>query len=59
LTTKIKNSERVDGRLILQGVQNGKGWNLVIIEGTGQMTLVVSDENVGFTVFGACMSPQN
>mgnify|MGYP001828897809 CR=1 FL=1 len=50
----LKNVERVDGRLIIQGAENGRGWTLVISEKTGKMSATVSDENVGFVVFGAC-----
>lgn len=55
-TTKIENMEHTDGKLILQGTQNGKGWSIVITEITGNMTLSASDDRVGFVVFGACTS---
>jgi hypothetical protein len=54
-TTEIKIMERVDGELILQGVQNGKGWTMVISEATGKATITASDNQVGFVVFGACI----
>jgi hypothetical protein len=53
-TTKIKAMERVDGKLILQGVQNGKAWSMIIKETTGKVSLSGSDDQVGFIVFGAC-----
>jgi len=53
-TTKIKNTERIDGKLILQGIQNGKAWTMVIAEATGKATITASDDQVGFVVFGAC-----
>jgi len=56
-TSKIKNMEHSEGRLILQGTQNGKGWSIVITETTGNMTLSASDNKVGFVVFGGC-TPQ-
>ena len=56
-TTKIQNMERIDGKLILQGVQNGKAWSMVISEATGKVTLSASDDQAGFLVFGAC-TPQ-
>jgi hypothetical protein len=49
--------ERMDGKLILQGVQNGKAWSMVITEATGKMTLTASDDQAGFVIFGACMEP--
>jgi len=54
-TTEIKTMERVDGSLILQGIQNGKGWAMIISEATGKATITASDNQVGFVVFGACM----
>jgi hypothetical protein len=53
-TAKIENMVRVDGRLILQGVQNGRAWNMVITEWNGRMTMTASDDQAGFVVFGAC-----
>ena len=53
-TTKIQNMERADGKLILQGVQNGRAWSMVINETTGKVTLSASDELAGFVIFGAC-----
>jgi hypothetical protein len=55
-TAKIENMARSDGKLILQGVQNGKGWSMVITEATGKMTVTASDDRAGFVVFGACIA---
>ena len=46
--------ERIEGKLILQGVQNGKAWSMVINEQNGKVTMSASDEQAGFVVFGAC-----
>jgi hypothetical protein len=54
--SKIKNLERVDGKIFMQGVENGRGWNMVIEEETGKMSATASEERVGFVVFGACTS---
>ena len=56
-TVKIDNKNRIDGRLILQGVQNGRGWTLSITEATGKMTLTASADQIGFVIFGACTTP--
>ena len=53
-TAKFKNKELLDGKLILQGVQNGKPWSILISEANGKMTLTAADEQGGFIVFGAC-----
>ena len=57
LTTKIENMERSDGKLVLQGTQNNKGWSMLINGATGKMTITASDDQVGFVVFGACTTP--
>jgi hypothetical protein len=55
LTTEIENMERSDGKLVLQGSQNNKGWSMLINEATGKMTITASDDQVGFVIFGACI----
>jgi len=54
LNSKINDIMSVDGMLILQGVENGKGWTLSISETTGKMVLTVSGDEEGFIAFGAC-----
>ena len=53
-TATIGKKTLTDGKLILQGVQNGRGWNMVIAEETGKTTLSASDDKAGFVVFCAC-----
>ncbi len=50
----IKSLEHVGGKMIMQGMQNGRGWTLVISEESGKMSATISDEQVGFVLFGAC-----
>jgi len=57
LTTKIENMEHGNGKLVLQGTQNNKGWSMVINEIDGKMTITASDDQAGFVVFGACTTP--
>ena len=61
-TTEIQHMGRVDGKLILQGmedgvegVRDGLGWSLAISEETGKMVLTGSGDQVGFVLFGACI----
>ena len=42
------------GELILQGIENGLGWSLMINESDGQMTLTAAGDRLAFVVFGAC-----
>jgi hypothetical protein len=60
-TTMIERMERVDGKLIIQGaedgiegVRDGLGWTLAIAEESGTMVLTGSGDEVAFVVFGAC-----
>jgi hypothetical protein len=50
----INNFEKVNGVLILQGMQNGRGWSMVIAEDTGKMTATASGSGGSFVIFGAC-----
>ncbi len=61
LTSKIERRETVDGRLVLQGAEDGRdgvrdgiGWSLSIDEKTGDMVLTGSGASVAFVIFGAC-----
>jgi hypothetical protein len=57
IETKIVSTENQDGKLILQGVENGRGWSLLVDEQTGTMTIAVAGRSVSFVVFGACTTP--
>lgn len=50
----VKNFEKTKSQLILQGVENHRGWNATIDRGNGDMTLTSSGKNVSFMIFGAC-----
>jgi hypothetical protein len=58
----IERMERVDGKLILQGaedgyesVKDGLGWTIAISEDTGRVVMTASGDQVAFVVFGACL----
>ena len=60
-TTPIENLEKIDGKIIIQGAEDGLenardgvGWSLAIMEETGKMVLTASGDEVGFMLFGAC-----
>jgi len=60
--TTIERQEVVDGKLILQGAEDGYdkmrdglGWTMAISEATGQVVLTASGDQVAFVVFGACI----
>ncbi|MDX2481509.1 MAG: hypothetical protein QNK24_14390 [Desulfuromusa sp.] len=60
-TSTIKSVAHLDGKLILQGVEQGVageddavGWTLSIDEEDGRMIFSSSREKAGFIIFGAC-----
>ncbi len=53
-TTPIKNLEREDGLIILQGVQLGRAFSFVINEETGVASIAVALDGHGVIVSGAC-----
>ena len=57
-TTEIKNMERADGMIFLQGVQRGRAFSLVITEDTGMLSAGVATDGVATAVFGACTPMQ-
>ena len=54
-TTAIQNIRLGDDKMILQGAENNRGWSIVIDQESGRMSATVSDNQVGFVVFGACI----
>jgi hypothetical protein len=53
----IHNIERVDGRIVLHGGQEGRGWSAVIASDTGKLSASVVDAGGAFVIFGACTAP--
>ena len=59
--TAIKEMERIEGKVILQGaeegadkVHDGLGWTAAISEETGKLIFTASGEDVAFVAFGTC-----
>ena len=59
----IESVKRVDGKLILQGAEEGRpdvhdgfGWTVAIMEDSGQMVLSASGDMVAISAFGVCTS---
>lgn len=55
--SRISNFKRIDNSLIMQGIENGRSWSVIVDRGTGKMSATASEARVGFVVFGACTSP--
>ena len=54
--THIARSE-TRGWIILQGVEEGRPWSMLITEKTGRFSLVISEDDAAFNIFGACTEP--
>lgn len=61
VTTTIKRSEVIDGKLMLQGadqgledVPDGIGWTVSINENTGKMVAALAGDNFAIVAFGSC-----
>ena len=53
-TTAIENVRVAEGRTVLQGSENGRGWSVTINQVTGDMTAAIAGEGTGFVLFGVC-----
>lgn len=61
-SSEIKRVERLGGKLILQGADEGidkkreaVSWTATITQETGKVILTAAGEQVAFVVFGACL----
>jgi hypothetical protein len=52
-TTPIQRLESGDGRVIIQGGQEGRAWSMVISD-TGKLSVGILDDELAVVVFGAC-----
>ena len=57
-STPIKNIERDNGLIVLQGYEQGRAFSFTINESTGRLTVAVARDDTGVVVFGAC-TPKN
>jgi hypothetical protein len=58
-TSRIMNLTKVAGATILQGVDGGHAWSILIDQGSGKMSMGVNAATdgghpVGFSILGAC-----
>jgi hypothetical protein len=56
-TAPVDDMTSVDGKLVMHGGQQGRGWSAVIVGDTGKMSVSIVDEGATFVVFGACTAP--
>ena len=53
-STPIKNLERDEGMIVLQGYENGRAFSFVIAEEDGMASIAVARDGLSVAVFGAC-----
>jgi len=53
-STPVKNLERADGLIVVQGFENGRAFSFVITEKSGMLVASVAREGKVVAVFGAC-----
>jgi len=60
-SSKIKHSDKIEEKLILQGAEEGRegirdglGWTMSIAQDSGAMILTASGDGAAFVIFGAC-----
>jgi hypothetical protein len=56
-TSPITSVQRASGRLMVQGMQNGRVWGAVVNEETGQMSATVGEDDGAIVISGACIVP--
>lgn len=64
LETDIERVETIDGKLMVQGAEDGRedtkdglGWTMAIDEFSGKLVFTAAGADVAFVVFGACIVP--
>ena len=59
--TRIKRSEHIENKMILQGaddgvegVDDGIGWSMAVEKSSGRFVIGAAGDKVGYVVFGSC-----
>ena len=50
----VSTVDKADGRTLLQGYESGRGWSMVIMHDTGEMSAAIAGDEAAFVLFGAC-----
>jgi hypothetical protein len=54
-TTQIRAMERDGERLILNGIEAGRSWSMILSESDGSTTITVNFGDAAYVVFGQCI----
>lgn len=55
-TTQIGSVDSLAERLVLSGVEDRRGWSMLIDRMDGTMSLTISGDHVGWVLFGDCLT---
>lgn len=55
LSTAILTRHQDQGRLVLQGTENGLSWTMSVEENEGRMTIVAAGDRLAIMAFGSCI----
>jgi hypothetical protein len=56
-TSPITNVQRMNGQLMIQGMQNERVWGAVIDEASGRMSATAGEADGAFVLIGTCIAP--
>ena len=56
IVSKIRSLEITEQQIILQGIENHRGWSATIDKTNGNMTVSSTGSDVSFMIFGACIT---
>jgi hypothetical protein len=56
-SSPISQTQRTNGRLLLQGMQNQRVWGAVINEQTGSMWATVGEDDGAIVITASCVAP--
>ncbi len=53
-TSEILSAHEENDALVLLGVEHCRGWSSTISQSSGELTATVSEDGIGYIIFGAC-----
>ena len=53
----IMNQEKTETQIVMQGVENNRGWSAILDRADGTLTLSTVGRDVSYMIFGACTAP--
>ena len=57
VSAPVSSASNDEASIVLQGLQGGRAWSMLVDREAGDMTLTASDFKAAFVIFGACTVP--